>query len=166
MANEIENVIRTFFELMNRVIDSQQGYYKLMITLNTGVIVIIIGLLEKIFKDPKCPIILLLSILGFVVSLFCALSILSVLSNFLTSAIGFFNYFLAIQRHSEDAAEEEKLQEAAAKQKKEIDAFLQKQGKRGKLYSHICDYSFMAGVILLLVFSAINFVNQPSGYIR
>ena len=79
MVNEIENEIRTFFEILNKVLDSQQGYFKLMITLNTGVILITIGLLEKIFRNPEWLVILLLSILGFVVSLFFALFMLTLM---------------------------------------------------------------------------------------
>ena len=166
MVNEIENEIRTFFEILNKVLDSQQGYFKLMITLNTGVILITIGLLEKIFRNPEWLVILLLSILGFVVSLFFALFMLTLISGMIATSIDFFNYFMAIQMHSKDATEEEKLQEAASRQKKQIDAKLQSLGRRGNIYFNICNYSFMAGVILLLVFSAINFVNQPSGYVR
>lgn len=80
MPNDIENAIK-IFEKLKEVFKYRYDYHKHMNSLNAGAILLIIAILEGVFKEPKGIGIILSSIVCFVLSLMCSLFIMSAITN-------------------------------------------------------------------------------------
>jgi len=80
-------------ETLKEVLKYPYDYIKHMTILSSGSILIIIAILEGVFKEPKDIGIVMASIVSFVLSLICSLILMSIIANlvlYITSIYGFY----------------------------------------------------------------------------
>jgi len=94
VSNDAKEAVE-ILEKLKEVLKYHYDYYKHMTTLNAGSILIIIAVLEGIFKEPKGIIIILISIGFFVLSLLCSLIIMSMTGNLVLYVAGVYAAFVA-----------------------------------------------------------------------
>ena len=119
------------------VVKSYIDYFKHITTLNTGSILIIIALLEGVFKKPKALYLIGISVFSFVISLVCSLIIMKKWLNYAELMIGY--VFTDWERNRE--LFEEKIKSSIPSRK--------------KLATWII-LGFLLGVLSLLGFTAMN----------
>ena len=94
MPSDIEDVIK-IFDKLKEVLRYHYDYHKHMTILNAGSILIIIAILEGIFKKPKGIIFIMFSIVCFVLSLMCSLIVMTTITKITLSMtaidLAFFN---------------------------------------------------------------------------
>lgn len=129
-------------EKLKEVFKYHYDYYKHMTTLNAGSILIIIALLEGIFKEPKGIVIILVSIVCFVLSLICSLIIMSMMGNLALYMAGVYAAFIA-----KDIKGIEKISDRAKST----------HGKT-KDIGILNTIFFLLGIVMLVCFAFINFL--------
>jgi hypothetical protein len=142
----ISKLYRPIYELFKQL----QDYLKVMITLNTATILIILTLLEKIFQFPKVTVLLFISFCCFAASLVASLIMMISITKFYDLLANISPDLIRLwDLDPKDVASWEE-------GKKEL---LVKANKvsTGKLnWYSIGNYSFLAGIILLVVFMGMN----------
>jgi len=147
MYEESINFIETSLQLFRETIKYQYEYFKHMTTLCTGSILIIVALLEAIFREPECVWVIVISILGFFVSLIGSLAMLGVFGNYMNIAFTTFTNILQVTEQNINPII------------KEMNKNLNSTTKTAKITQPITNYSFLLGVLMLLVFTFINLID-------
>lgn len=136
-AKETFEVLEKFKEVLKYPYD----YIKHMTILSSGSILIIIAILEGIFKEPRGIGIVMVSIVSFVLSLICSLLLMSIIANlalYITSICG-----------SHIAGNMGEIKEALGK--------VNSNCKKAKVIEWLNDIFFLFGIIMLVCFAFINF---------
>jgi len=146
----IERIFRPTYELFKQL----QDYLKVLITLNTATILIIVALLEKIFPSPKLPFLILVCFICFVLPRAASLLMMTFLRRFYDFYVDFNRYlFDTWLSKSPDLsridAERTKLQNKT----KEI------LRSTVNLYC-LGNYSYLRGIIVLIIFVAVNLLSK------
>jgi len=133
----------------------QLDIFKLMTTLCSGSILIVVAFVEKIFTHPEGTILVVLSLSGFIISLVGSVRMLSIIGKHFAVVTKCRSLFFEIEiSKSEDI---NKLFE----EKKEIDNNLDVLGKKADCYHRISNYAFLFGMLMLMSFAAVNLLTRP-----
>jgi len=141
VSNDAKEAVE-ILEKLKEVLKYHYDYYKHMTTLNAGSILIIIAILQGIFKEPKGIGIILSSIVFFVLSLICSLIIMSMVGNLILYMAGAYAAFVA-----KDIKEIEKT----------IDKAKSTYGKT-RVIGIFNTIFFLLGIAILVFFAFINFL--------
>ena len=140
--------LKIFYEAMKY----HHGYYKHMMTLSVGSILIIVTLLEGIFKKPEGIFAIIISLFGFVICLLGALVMLGGYCN-----VGGLIFIIYIKIPDlELPLNEKKLPKYVLKYKKKIESIANILDITGL----ITGCAFLLGRIMLLVFTFINLAKR------
>ncbi len=139
------NEVIEWMERMKEVQRIQYDYFKYLITLSTGSILIIIAILEKVFSDPRklVMVLIMISMAGFAVTIIFSLCALPNTGNMIL-------YINGLQRAVADHDEKE-----AKKYEKKIDAALDSI----KILDWIVFSSYISGIVVLLISAGFYFFN-------
>ena len=144
MPKELKEFIG-WMERMKEVQRIQYDYFKYLITLSTGSILIIIGILEKVFTCPQTlvKVLIMISITGFAVTIIFSLSALPNLGNIIM-------YINGLQKALMFNDEKD-----AKRYQKNIDEALDKLKRldRGTFWSYV------SGIAILLISVGLYFFN-------
>jgi len=143
-----EAVMKLLPELFRQIYD----YFKHMTTLNTGSLLIIIALLEGVFKEPEGIFAVVISICCFTISLVGALITLGMFISCETAAL---KMYFDLPEENEEKTNEEKTKNNKVNHQKELDSLI----KKGKVTEYITMYTFIAGIAMFLVFVFLNFID-------
>ena len=145
MEKELDFTDRAALKLISVTFKHIYDYYKHMTTLSTGSLLIIVALLEGVFKKPEGMFAVAISICCFTVSLVCALVTLGVFIKIEGTSLEMYS----------DLQEEKKenTKDTTGKHQKTLNSL----GKRGKVAEYITMYTFIAGIVMFLTFAFINF---------
>ena len=143
MSNRNEMI--EWIERMKEVQRIQYDYFKYLITLSTGSILIIIAILEKVFSDPQTLVValIMISMTGFAVTIIFSLCTLPNLANIIMYINGL-QKALMISDEKEAKGYEDK-----------IDAALDKL----KILDRGVFWSYVSGIVVLLVSVGLYFFN-------
>jgi hypothetical protein len=150
MQNELDEALEKVEKILESafgIIKHAHEYYKHMTTLNTGAILIIIGLLEGVFEEPKGKFFVIISICCFAISLISASLSLRLLVQ---SRISFSSMYMSISRLTK-----ENFNEFENKYKNQIDSL----GRKLEIAEPITLYGFLFGIAMFLVFTIINLID-------
>jgi len=142
----VNQIIERTFQYSREFIKNQYDYFKHLTTLSTGSILIIIAIIQGVFDNPECIILIAISFFFFLVSLICSLYMLQVLNGY-NEAI-FFTLVNILQV----------TEETAGKVQDELKNMTDSIAKSAKVFHPITDFSFLLGVVAFLVFTFINFI--------
>jgi len=115
---------------------------KHMTILSSGSILIIIAILEGIFKKPKSIGIVMASIVSFVLSLICSLILMGIIANLVGYITSMYGSYIA--------ENEGGIKEAVDKVKSIC--------KKAKVIEWFNDIFFILGIVMLVCFAFINFL--------
>ena len=143
MKNKKDETLESL-KLFYEAIKYHHGYYKHMTTLSVGSILIIVTLLEGIFKEPEGIFAIIISIFGFVI---CLLGALMMLGGYCNVGGLIFVMYAEIPELT----------------KKKLPKYVVKYKKKMGSIANILDIvgpitvgTFLLGIIMLLVFTFIN----------
>ena len=143
-----EGLFRPAYELFKQL----QDYLKVLITLNTATILIMVALLEKIFPSPKLRFLIVVSFISFVLSLAASLLMMTSISrfyNFLAELnMSLIDLWLSKDLSKIDAKKTELQKKASEISKSKIN-----------LYG-LGNYFYLGGVLILIIFVAVNFLTK------
>jgi len=152
MEKELDFTDKAALKFLSGLIKHTYDYFKHMTTLNTGSLLIIIALLEGVFKEQEGIFAVVISICCFTISLVCALVTLGLFVNCEASMLGMYSNLL---EEKEKEEKEEKTKDYTGKHKKELDSLT----KKAKVIEPITIYTFIAGMVMFLVFAFLNFID-------
>jgi len=141
-----EKIVEGALLFFREFIKNHNDYFKHLTTLSTGSILIIIAIIEGVFDNPECIILIAISFFFFLVSLIGALYMLQVLNGY-NKAL-FFTLVNILQVTEETT---NKVQDELKRMTDSID-------KSAKVFHPITDFSFLLGIVAFLVFTFINFI--------
>jgi hypothetical protein len=149
-ADNFSDAISVFYKPVYELFKQMQDYLKVLITLNSATILIIMMLLEKIFRYPKATPLLFISFCCFAASLIASLIVMISLTKFYALLFDISSDLTKIWSSiSADFTVQEKT-------KKELLAKANKVST-GKLnWYSIGNYSYLSGIVLLVLFMGIN----------
>ncbi|MQY59834.1 MAG: hypothetical protein GH144_09580 [Clostridia bacterium] len=142
--------LKELLESMEKMKEVQRivyDYFKHLTTLSTGLILIIVAFLEKVFSDPIGIPYVVISVICFALCLIGSLLALPSPGNIILYMTA-----MRISLQGEDA-------EKAIKEGDKTMKVINKTVNRMKIYDHVTRYSFLAGIIAFLIFAGINFFN-------
>ena len=134
-------------KLLSGLLNHAYDYFKHMTTLNTGSLLIIIALLKGVFKEPEGIYAVVISICCFTISLVCALVTLGLFVQCEARILGMYSDLLE--------QDKEKIKDYTGKHKKELDSLT----KKARVIESITIYTFIAGIVMFLVFAFLNFID-------
>ena len=146
--DETLETLKLFYEAMKY----HHGYYKHMMTLSVGSILIIVTLLEGIFKKPEGIFAIIISLFGFVICLLGALVMLGGYCN--VGGLIFIIY--AEVPDLELPLTKKKLPKYVIKYKKKIESI----ANILDIIGPITGCAFLFGIIMMLVFTFINLAKR------
>ena len=156
MEKELNFTNEAALKLLSGLIKHSYDYYKHMTTLNTGSLLIIIALLEGVFKEQEGIYAVLISICCFPISLLCALMTLGIVIRSETAALKMYSNSLEENEKGEEEEEKkEKTKDYKVNSQKELESLM----KRGKVTEYITMYAFVVGIAMFLVFAFINLID-------
>ena len=141
MPDDIKEAIEVL-EKLKEVLKYRYDYFKHLTTLNAGSILIIIALLKGIFKEPKGIEIILVSIVCFVLSLVCSLTIMTMIGNLVLYISGIYGAFVAKD----------------IKGGNEISDKAKSTSSKAKIIDWLSHIFFILGIVMLVCFAFINFL--------
>lgn len=141
MSNDIKEVIE-IYEKLKEAFRYHYDYHKHMTILNAGSILIIIAILEGIFREPKGIIFIMFSIVCFVLSLICSLIVMTTITGITLTMTA-----LHLALFNKNIKEFEEISDKAKPSVRRMDVL-------NKL--HIIFY--LIGIIILVLFAFINFL--------
>ena len=143
-----EGLFKPAYELFKQL----QDYLKVLITLNTATILIMVALLEKIFPSPKLRFLIVVSFISFVLSLTASLLMMTSISrfyNFLAELnMSLIDLWLSKDLSNIDAKKTELQKKASEISKSKIN-----------LYG-LGNYFYLGGVLILIIFVTVNFLSK------
>ncbi len=142
--------LKELFESLEKMKEVQRivyDYFKHLTTLSTGLILIIVAFLEKVFSDPIGITYVVISVICFALCLIGSLLALPSAGNIIM-----YMSAMRIIAQGKDA-------EKAIEEIEKIIKGINKTVDRMKIYDHVTRYSFLAGIIAFLIFAGINFFN-------
>ena len=151
MEKELDFTDKAALKFLSGLIKHTYDYFKHMTTLNTGSLLIIIALLEGVFKEQEGIFAVVISICCFTISLVCALVTLGVFIRTETVAL---KMYLDLQEENEEE-NEEKTKNNKVNHQKELDSLI----KKSKVTEYITMYTFIAGIVMFLVFAFMNLID-------
>jgi len=134
----MEDMLQMWINLIVETLKYQSDYFKHVTTLSTGSILIIVALVEGVFKSPEGIVFIWLSILGFLVCLVSSVFMMQVIGGFLGELC---TPWEPDKRHER----QEKIVKTA------------KTANRIQRWSWV---GFLGGIVFLLIFSLINFLQK------
>jgi len=141
MPDDIKEMIE-IFEKLKESLKFHYDYHKHMTTINAGSILLIIAILEGIFRDPKGIIFIISSIVCFVLSLTCSLIGMTTITHVILSMV--------MTQHAmftKNIKEYEKISNMAKVRLNRLDVI-----------DNLHRISFFLGIVLLVSFAFINFL--------
>lgn len=134
-----------WMERMKEVQRMQYDYFKFLITLSTGSILIIIAILEKVLTDPQIlvKVLNMISIVGFAATIIFSLGALPNTGNVIL-------YINALQKPEIEKDE---------KKKKEYEDKIDKALNSIGISDRIIFYSYTSGIVVLLISVGLYFFN-------
>jgi hypothetical protein len=132
-----------WMERMKEVQRMQYDYFKFLITLSTGSILIIIAILEKVLTDPQIlvKVLIMISIVGFAATIIFSLGALPNTGNIIL-------YINALQKPEIEKDE---------KKKREFGDKIDKAFKDISISGRIVFYSYASGIVVLLISVGVYF---------
>lgn len=144
----IEVLYKPTYELFRQL----QDYLKVLITLNTATILIIIAFLEKIFPAPRLKPLIMVSFLCFTASLVASLLFMTIIIRSLAFLVDLNSVLLEMwSLESPDLSVREQKRGELQKKAKEISL------SKLNFYT-LGNYFYMTGVVLLVIFVVVNFL--------
>lgn len=150
--DDFGRITEGFYKPTYELFKQLQDYLKVLITLNTASILIIIALLEKVFLSPKLKSLLLISFSCFIISLVASLFMMTSISKFYAFLVDLNTALLQFwTSKTTDLKVHEAKKNELQERVKDISA--------GKLNRYsLANYSYLCGVVVLVIFVAINFL--------
>ncbi len=134
-----------WMERMKEVQRMQYDYFKFLITLSTGSILIIVAILEKVLTDPQIlvKVLIMISIVGFAATIIFSLGALPNTGNMIM-------YINALQNPHIEKNENKR---------KEYEDKINKALKSVSISDRIVFYSYASGIVMLLIAMGFYFFN-------
>ena len=153
VTNKREEILDTL-EKFKDVQKMEFGYFRHLATLSTGSTLILIAFIEKVFSCPKFKGWALASVICFALCLVLSLKALQSANNLVLVPIGIKMIFV-----TRNADEEEKVTKKKAEKVQEGMDKITKALKLLGRFDTVTIWLFIAGIVTLLIFAGINFIN-------
>ena len=130
-----------------------QDYEKVIISVNSGSILVMIAFLEKLFSFPVCKVLVPVSFLCFA----CSLSAALLMMTFVTEYLGL---IIEVDCLTRDISLKKLDSEETEKKRTGFDKKCEKLRRKLKIADPISSYSFLLGIAILAVFFVINYLRK------